>query len=376
MVWPVASPVSLAGGAISLLRRAVLLAAVPAQASDFSITPRARLQLDAVSIDRDGAAIQDAAVRRFRLGAEGGLPGALRYRVDVELASSPVVADAWLRRSFGPATVTVGHQRTLNGLEQISSSVSGMFLERAAFTEAVDNPRRIGAAIAVRLRPDLRLDFGGFGPAASAPSGDSARIAAARLIAFPRVGAAQLHLGVNAQHRTYRRDLEATRFRARPYTQIVAQRSVATPFIAADGDMALGIEAAAVAGRGWIAAEAQRVAVRGGQSFTLWGGYVEAGLFLTGERRSYAEGAWGRTAPQRALGSGGAGSLAATLRLDHLDLTSGAINGGRQTGALASLVWQPAPAARLIIQAARANVAGGPAPGAFTTMGVRAQFAY
>jgi phosphate-selective porin OprO/OprP len=361
---------------VSPLKYALLLLALPAEASEFSLTPRARLQLDSVRVDRGAFATTESGVRRFRLGAEGDLPGALRYRVDVELSGDPFVADAWLRRSFGAATVTLGHQRTLNGLEQISSSVSSMFLERAAFNEAADNPRRLGGALAVRLRPDLRLDIGGFGPASSAPRGDSARIGAARLVAFPRAGATQLHIGINAQRRTYREDARAARFRARPYTQIVEQRFVATPRIPAEGDLSLGLEAAAIAGSVWVSAEAQRVSVRGDQGFALWGGYAEAGVFLTGEQRAYAEGMWGRTAPERTLGSGGAGSLAATVRIDHLDLSSPLIDGGRQTGVLASLVWQPVPVARFIVQAARAEVVGGSTPGAFTTLGLRAQLAY
>ncbi len=363
-------------GSAGLLRYALLFLSLPATAADFSITPRARLQLDSVDVSRDGSgASGDAAVRRLRLGAEGELPGALRYRVDVELSNGAVVTDAWMRRRFGAATVALGHQRTLNGLDQISSSVHGMFLERAAFTEAADNPRRLGGAVSVRVRPALRLDLGAFGRSATPPN-DRDTVVAARLIASPEIGGSQLHLALNGQHRSYRGGVRAARFRARPYTQLIGTRFAATSSVPADGDSAIGVEAMRITGPVWIAAEAQRIAVRGPQPFAIWGGYAEAGVFLTGERRAYADGAWSRTAPARPLGSGGFGAVATTVRLDHLDLASGAVDGGRQTGVLASVVWQPVLNARIAAQVARGEVAGGPAPGAFTMLGLRAQLAY
>ena len=86
---------------------------------------------------------------------------------------------------------------------------------------------------------------------------------------------------------------------------------------------------------------------------TFFGGYAEAGVFLTDDSRGYKGGKFDRTKPQRPVGEGGFGSLQFTLRYDHLDLNDAGILGGRQAGYLASLIWKPTDYTALLVNYGR-----------------------
>ena len=53
---------------------------------------------------------------------------------------------------------------------------------------------------------------------------------------------------------------------------------------------------------------------------SFWGGYVEAGYFLTGETRGYKAGAWDRTKVLKPFSKGGFGAVQVIGRVDYLDL--------------------------------------------------------
>jgi phosphate-selective porin OprO/OprP len=155
-----------------------------------------------------------------------------------------------------------------------------------------------------------------------------------------------------------------------------------------------------------IVGEAQKVWVRGyqpGKTFTANNGaassnffaddpsflswYAEVGYFLTGETRGYKGGKWDRTKVLNPVDKGGWGAFQVNARIDQTDLedrvASGAavysgsganfVNGGKQTGYQASLIWLPTDFVKLLAQYSRIHIEGGSAAtGAFVSSTVPA----
>ena len=194
-------------------------------------------------------------------------------------------------------------------------------------------------------------------------------IGAARAVYSPLMGGNQLHFGVNYQHREFQSNNagddrrpsagapstnQLARYRARPFSQLTDVRFVDTGNYAAKSDDIIGLEAAGhlqvAAHRGrrpvsevqrlWRRRHAARhrparrhhrpvpaatptiacLVPDGNPSF--WGGYIEAGYFLTGETRGYKNGTWDRTKVLKPFSKGGRGAFQINGRVDYLDLDS------------------------------------------------------
>jgi phosphate-selective porin OprO/OprP len=244
------------------------------------------------------------------------------------------------------------------------------------------------------------------------------------------MGSKQMHFGLNFQHREFQSNNGSTtpsssgqpsagqvaRYRARPFSQLTDVRFVDTGNFAARGDNIFGVEAAGIFKSLHVAAEGQYTKVDAygpGDTFdaedtldlfpgstsgtttssfyvpdgnpSFWGGYVEAGYFLTGETRGYKNGAWDRTKVLKSFSKGGWGAVQVNARLDYLDLDSGKLKrgctnnflsltlsctgsgsganftkGGKQLGLLGSIVWIPEDYLRLYLQYSHATITGGP----------------
>ena len=409
----------------------------------WSFKPRGRIQYDAGWVgnpddDPNGGLLTrnlgfNTRARRIRLGAEGTIPGGFGYKFEMDFANSTVgFGDVILTYApkNKPFNFIVGNHETWNGLEQISSSRFLSFMERAAFDDAFVNTRRIGLSAGyVNKAGDLRFNAGLF----TAHSIDSSLdndgwIGAARAVYSPLMGANQMHFGANFQHREFQSNNGGTipssagqpsagqsvRYRARPFTQLTDVRFVDTGNFAAKGDNIFGLEAAGIFKSLHIAAEGQYTKVDaygpgdqlgiddaldqfgttagtptgsfyvadGNPSF--WGGYIEAGYFLTGETRGYKNGTWDRTKVLKPFSKDGWGAVQVNARLDYLDLDSGKLKrgctnnftsltlsctgagpanftkGGKQLGLLGSIVWIPEDYLRLYLQYSHASVTGGP----------------
>lgn len=397
----------------------------------WSFKPRGRLQYDVGFVANPDESIItrnlgfNTRVRRLRLGAEGTIPGGFGYKFEVDFANSSVgFGDAII--TYAPAgkpwNLTIGNHETMDGLEQTTSSRFTSFMERAAFNDAFINTRRIGLSAGyVNKAGTLRANAGLFSAHTIDSSFDNdGWIAAARGVWSPLLGANQFHFGANLQHRNFQSNNGGTsnaqsagepssnqraRYRARPLTQLTDQRFVSTDFYAAKSDTIAGLEFGAIFKSLHITAEGQYLwsnaygpgdtingggdpldlfptasvfVPRGNPSF--WGGYAEAGYFLTGETRGYKNGLWDRTKVLKPFSQGGWGALQVNGRVDYLDLDSGKLKrgcsnnfttgactgspvlsrGGKQLGLLASLVWIPEDYMRFYLQYSHAAITGGP----------------
>jgi phosphate-selective porin OprO/OprP len=224
-----------------------------------------------------------------------------------------------------------------------------------------------------------------------------------RGIYSPTLGLTRLHIGANFQHRENRQESQAEQYRTRPLTQITDQRFIDSGILASRGDDALGVEFAAIHKSLHVAAEGQKVWLRhtftpaevaarnllpngsnnsndgfpagtvglnGNPSF--WGGYFEVGYFLTGETRAYKGGKWDRTKVLKPFNDGGWGAFQINGRVDYVDLSDRVddsspvflapfyVNGGKQLGLQASLIWNPVDWVRFMAQYGHLEVTGGP----------------
>jgi len=337
--------------------------------------------------------------RRLVIGVEGSLPGGFGYNVEFNFAQGVVDYEDVVLTYQPPRSglqLRVGNFFPLSSLETMTPARVTSFLERAAFTDAFNYNRRLGAALVLTdpVSDRYTLTAGLFGQEINNSSfSRTGWQASVRGTFSPAFEGARLHLGANFQHRVAQRDAQSVQYRSRPFTQVTDQRFVDTGAIAADGDDIAGLELGAIAGPFHAAAEAQQAWVRGyrpGRRFgpndgagagvfyagdaSFRSAYAEAGYYLTGETRGYKGGRWDRTRVLHPFDRGGWGALQVNARLDWLDLRdrpaggagTGArdfINGGRQLGYQLSLIWNPIDYIRLQAQYARASFAGGPLAG-------------
>jgi phosphate-selective porin OprO/OprP len=401
----------------------------------FTFKPRGRLQYDAGWVSNPGDNLItrnlgfNTRARRIRLGAEGTIPGGFGYKFEADFANANVgFGDVVISYapSNKPYNFLVGNHETWNGLEQISSSRFLSFTERAAFDDAFINTRRIGlSAGVVNKAGDLRFNAGLFAAHSIDSSLDNdGWIAAARAVYSPLMGSNQLHFGANYQHRHFQTNNgsvattsqgapstnQLARYRARPFTQLTDVRFVDTTNFAAKSDDIFGLEFGGIFKSLHVAAEGQYLksnAFGPGDTFdgddvldffaaanntttpsalvpsgnpSFWGGYIEAGYFLTGETRGYRNGTWDRTKVLKPSSKGGWGALQINGRVDYLDLDSNKLKngftnnfatgiavpsinlgrGGKQLGLLASLLWIPEDWMRFYLQYTHAQIEGGP----------------
>lgn len=333
--------------------------------------------------------------RRLVFGAEGTIPGGFGYKVEFNFAQGTVdYEDIVLtyQRAGSPLQITVGNFYPLSSLDTMTSSRLTSFLERSSLTDAFSYNRRLGLAIGYTDPADTySLTAGIFSQEANNTSFTrTGWQASVRGVYSPTLGdGMRLHAAVNFQHRVAQRDVQNVQYRTRPFTQITDQRFVDTGLIAAEGDDILGLELALIAKSLHFAGEAQKVWVRGheaGDTFgenngvagglfyeddpSFFGGYAEVGYYLTGETRGYKGGKWDRTKVLKPFDQGGWGAIQANLRFEYLDLRDRVagttlaapdyVNGGRQIGYQASLIWNPMDYVRFQAQYAHGSVTGGP----------------
>ncbi|MBO6526814.1 porin [Erythrobacter sp.] len=313
----------------------------------WSFKPRGRLMYDAGWTDApESTGASDGfgnEVRRARLGTSGDIPGGFGYKFEVDFAGNEVeVADAILSYEDGPIEIAIGHHNNFQSLEELTSSLHTTFIERAAFTDAFGFERRIGASIQYANGP-LLAQAGVFTDNFDDTDSKN-RGVDARLVFMPKAGDAQLHFGGSFHYNDIDDPAATVRYRQRPLVHFTSERFVNTGRLGADSEMGFGLEGAAIVGRFHAAAEGywQKVDMPGmAIDPTFFGGYIEAGVFLTDDSRGYKGGKFDRTKPNAPVGEGGMGSVQFNLRFDHLDLNDAGILGGKQAGYFASLIWKP-----------------------------------
>ncbi len=283
-------------------------------------------------------------------------------------------------------TVTAGQQKPFTPFDDMTSDLNTSFSERAAFVTAFGYSRRTGAS-ASYAKGDFMISGGVFTDPLIMLNdvADNSMSVDLRGGWMPTIGKAKLHFAA-AYHLRELNDfgLVTTRYRLRPALRITDTRYIGTPALAITKEQRYGLEAAAVLGRFHGAAEVHWLhATRtSSDNPTFFGGYAEAGVFLTSDSRPLKAGVFGGIKPKKPLGSGGIGAVQVNVRYDHLDLNSKGVTGGKQDGYMASLIWSPTENLRLLLNYARldytdaAIAVGGSRNYAVDVFGLRGQITY
>lgn len=327
--------------------------------SGWSFKPRGRLQYDAgfTSVPASSGRIDGFGneLRRARLGVEGNMPGGFGYKFEVDLAtSSAEITDAFLSYQDKGLIVAVGQQNNFQGLDELTSSRFSSMIERAAYTDAFNFERRVGASVQYASGPAL-VQGGIFTDNFDNLSNKNWGLDG-RAVLMPKFGKTQLHFG-GSIHYAALQDTSTVRYRQRPLVHFTSDRFLDTGALDASAETGYGIEAAAIHGPFHFASEGywQHLNRPGILSDpTFFGGYAEVGMFLTkGDTRGYKKGVFERVKPARPVGEGGFGAVQVNLRYDYLDLNDAGIIGGTQNGYQISLVWTPSDYVRFLMNYGR-----------------------
>lgn len=347
----------------------------------WSFKPRGRLQFDAGWAGAPDGTGSDLGwgneVRRARLGVQGTMPGDFGYKFEIDFAGGDAeFADALINYQMGDVKLTVGQHNNFQSMEELTSSLFLSFMERAAFTDAFGFERRVGFS-AEYASDDFLIQAGAFSDNIH-DIGDTENNSWGgdlRAVYMPKFGNTQLHLGGSVHYRDLNESTSGVRYRQRPLVHFTGTRFIDTGTFSATSETSYGLEAAAISGPFHFAGEAywQSVSSPGLPDPTFFGGYAEAGYFLTkGDSRGYKKGVFDRVKPTNGFDKGGAGAVQVNLRYDYLDLDDAGISGGRQNGYAVSVIWTPTDYTRFMANYARLDYsdAGIPAAGGDTDYGV------
>ncbi len=357
----------------------------------WSFKPRGRMQLDVAGVNAPPGIASAASLgiatefRRAYIGFDGTVPGGFGYRIEADLANSSVeLTDVYLTYKASPKlTLTLGQHKPFNSMEDMTSDLFTSFMERAAFNSGFGFERRVGISATYTDKRFL-VQGGVFTDNAADLNSDRNNSYGidGRVVFMPKIGSGQLHLGASAHYRDFNDAATFTRYRARPFVHTTDVRLIDTGAFSADAERSFGAEFAYINGRFHATAESHWItAMRPGLADpTFNGGFAELGYLLTKDATAYKNGAYDRIRPSRPLGKGGMGALQFNLRYDWLDLNSGAITGGRQQVAGASLIWIPVDYVRFVLNYGHlwinnaAVTAGSSGDYSANALGLRAQF--
>ncbi len=357
----------------------------------WSFKPRGRLQIDTAGVDAPAGVAASASLgvatefRRAYLGFDGTFPGGFGYRLEADFANSSVdLTDVYLTYKASPRlTFTLGQHKPFQSMEDMTSDLFTSFMERAAFNSGFGFERRVGAS-ATYTGKQVLVQAGVFTDNAADLNADRNNSYGldGRIVFMPKLGKGQLHLGASAHYREFNDAATTTRYRARPFVHTTDVRLIDTGAFSASGERAFGAEFAYINGRFHATAESQWLtALRPGLANpTFNGGFAEVGLLLTDDVTAYRNGVYDRIKPKHPVGKGGLGAVQVNLRYDWLDLSSGAVVGGRQQVAGASLVWMPIDYVRFILNYGHLWIDNAAVPAGTVrnysadSLGMRAQF--
>lgn len=334
---------------------------VPAWTSEdgnSEITFRGRVFFDMADVDWSspfgGGQSERNEFRTARLGLTGS-HGDFKFTAEFDFSGPDTKAnDVYVQHSGPVGTLRFGHFKTMNSLDEQTSSRFTTFMERGLATDLFGLDRRIGVSW-TWTGHNLFVSAGVFG----APMDDNFRFAelgdssalAARVAWADDIAGTQLHLGASWRQmdcdqgtriRAYPQAHLSNRFRAADYRPGSAAGE-------ADSSDYYGLEAAAVRGPVHVHGEFARLELDGPVGDPAFNSaFVQAGWFITGETRNYraSKAAFDRTTPARPLSEGGIGAWEIAARYDVTDMSAASL--GDYRAATLGVNWYPLDHVRLM----------------------------
>jgi phosphate-selective porin OprO/OprP len=346
---------------------------------NWSVHVRGRLLVDGGALgDDDDLYKNDNGVelRSARLGIEGDFLHGWSYKFETDFGLGDVdVKDAYIEYGgelVDPAYVRVGQYKAPNSLEWLTSNRYLTFMERSAIVDAFALERQIGLGTGASGE-NWGADVGVFGQnAADVNDNEGYAFAGRAHYAFfldpedrDSDSSQVVHLGASARYRNFDNDTfdsEVT-YRQRPFFHFTGTRSVDTGSIPdSEGDVWVGGELAWVDGPFSVQSEVANTALQRkhgeDDANNLWGGYLSASYFLTGEHRKYdpAQGVFDRVEVSAPLQEGGPGAWEVAARADYIDLNDEGVKGGEQISYIAGVNWYANDFVRLMLDGAVTQV--------------------
>jgi phosphate-selective porin OprO and OprP len=293
---------------------------------------RGRLHVDYAVHNEDQVPLSDGALnRRARIGVQGTIDDHWSGVIEYDFAENgTTAADLILSRKLGGGTVKIGHFKVPMGFDELSSTNTIPFIERAAGNSAFVDARRLAVGYDY-----FSGEFGlqgilysrGIG-SANNPQGDEPIGIAGRLTYAPKLGEGLVHFGASVAYED-RQDFSTVRYRARPEANVDGNRLVDTGTISdVKSTTKYGLEAYWQNGPFSALVEylATSVARNVGDEPDFSGWFVQGSWFLTGENRSYRNGTYRGVTPK----AQGRGAWELVARYGSVDLNDSGFQGGEQ----------------------------------------------
>lgn len=319
-----------------------------------------------VSGDNTGFELDDHEFRRGRLGVEGELFDTVKFKAELDFDNpdDPEMIDAYIsfQPGGGPYVIKLGQFKTANSFDEQTSSKLTSTLERAAFTDAFELARGVGAAVTHKGKRHT-LTLGAFGRDLEDDVLKGYLIGGRATYEPIATDDLRVHTGVSFRLRGLGDQQSQFQYRQDPIAH-AAGAIVATDRIA-QSDFFFGAEAVAMKDRYWAAGEiggtvANCAACASDPTFI--GGFVEAGAFFNG-RRTMKDGKFGRPKIYSNVKSGGPGAFSLVARYDTLDLNDAGVSGGHYESATLGADWWPTTHTRVGVNVYAVHVDFGAAVG-------------
>jgi phosphate-selective porin OprO/OprP len=267
--------------------------------------------------------------RTARLGIEGVF-GPVKYVAEFDFSGDDVdPKDVHLTFSMPDGNLRFGNFKTMNSLDEQTSSRYVTFMERGMATDLFGLDRRMGVAYYWN-NDDFAASAGFYGGPmddnfAFSEANDSSAVAGRLTWHSEDEDGTLIHLGGSFRRMNYD---GGTRLRIRPHAHL-SNRFAAADYRAgsaageADHSDLFGLEAAVIRGPFHLHGEFMNMSIDGPAGNPSFGsGFVNAGYFLTGETRAYksSSGSFARTSPETPVSAGGAGAWEIAARFDTVDM--------------------------------------------------------
>jgi len=327
----------------------------------FEFNVRGRIYTDAgwASDSDDSMDVNSTEFRAARIGVEGKAWSKVGYRIEADFAGNNVVVnDAFIAYPTGMGKVTVGHFKTPNSLEEMTSSRYTTFMERSSFTDAFNIGRRIGVMLS-NSGDNWTFKVAGFRGGMSDGSDDEGTVFAARGTYGQNFDGGTWLLGASVRYNEAS-DGSSFRYRQRTHNHL-ADRLVDTGSLAEE-DFMYTLESGLQVGSFHAMAEWSSLTAQDGGSqgrdATFTGGAIEAGWFLTGEEKplSLNKGSWGRPKVNSPLHKGGMGAIQLAAKYDFIDLTDNGVFGGEQETIILGVNWYLNRHSRIMVNYSHSDI--------------------
>jgi phosphate-selective porin OprO/OprP len=309
-----------------------------------------------------GEVEQGIRVRELSLWAQGTVDHHLRYSFSFDFGADAGVGDAFVEgrdRGLDVFGYRVGQfrvgifQEPFSFERTMSSHYTGL-LERALPVWTFSPGYNLGYMLhdtAFNRRMQWAVGFFSFGQTTEANSSNSVLSLTTRVTGLPIVNEDEsrlLHFGASFSTRDPKNG--TVQYRSRPEARFV-DFLIDTGEIEAGRIHLLGAEAVAVAGPIHVQSEVivSQLEQTDYGDLDLWGAYVQAGWFITGEHHSYDRelGVFSRIAPKTDAARGvtglfskrPGGAVELVGRLSKVDLNDGGLEGGEMTNLSVGLNW-------------------------------------